>query len=547
MNLKSKILSLALQLGGENNFNFAFDFRALFNSSDTSALLELSKDLWKKIKVHNPEILVSKGMGGYPLLIAIKILAYNEGIDLATLIVRDKRKDRGVFKKIVEGPSPEQLGDKKVAVYVDDIIHKGRTYLQTKETIFEEGYDLDFVSVAVVLDFWDYSRQLLAQGKNFDYLYKRHDLGITRVDHNLPTILDNLKWRLHLHHTGLDYMPVKSWPVIHDQRIFVGNDNTAFYCYDVNNGDLLWRIDSANPQRKGTVCVAQFLDDNVYCTSYDGTVRSINYKTGQQNWSVKADLNLHSAVAVDKDRRRLFLGTEWDKRSPWYGRGDIISLDADTGKELWRTPTKNMIPATPYYSKKHNQVFCGSNDFHIYILDADTGSVINQIPTKGEVKGKIAANNTEDVFVGVTIYGHAYGFTADGKVLWTRNIGHRSLHPYPLIWDNSVFVTNNGGHVVSIDIHTGNINWVCKLRGSVGWGVQSIGDCILALTTEGYIAIINRHTGEKIAVDYIHRTASVKGIISYQPPAFDGENLVIVSNNKGILTYKLNKKDYELN
>lgn len=545
MNLKSKILSTALKLGSNKSINFAFDFRAMLNDSETKFLLEVSTSLWNKIKHLSPEILVSKGMGGYPLLVGIKMVAFNDGVDLAILVVRDKRKDRGVFKKIVEGPTPQNLAPKRTAIFVDDILNKGNTYKKTKTVIEDEGYDIDIVGIAVILDFWDYSRQLTATGFNFYSLFRRHDLGITRVDHNLPTILDNLNWRLHVHHTGRDFMPTKSMPVIHDGRLFVGNDNNSFYCYSVENGDLLWKVDSVLPSLKGSVCVAKFLDNNVYYTSYDGTVRSINYQNGTHNWSVKADLNLHSAVEIDSKNRRLFVGTEWDKRQPWYGRGDIICLDADTGFELWRTPTQGMIPATPLYSEKNNQVFCGSNDFHVHILNADTGAVVNKVPTVGEVKGKIACNQTEDIFIGQTIYGSVHAFDAQGTVLWTRKVGDESLHPYPLVWDNSVYVTNNASHVLSLDINTGNVNWLCKLRGSVGWGVIPIGDYLFAVATTGYVAIIDRHTGKKLAVDNITRTATVRGAECYQPAAYDGKNLIIVTNNKGILSYKLDINAYE--
>jgi outer membrane protein assembly factor BamB len=342
-------------------------------------------------------------------------------------------------------------------------------------------------------------------------------------------------------------MPIKSLPVIHDGRMFVGNDNTGFYCYDVENGDLLWNIESTLPSLKGTVCVAKFLDENVFYTSYDGTVRSVNYKTGNHNWTVKADLNLHSAVEIDAENRRLFLGTEWDKRDPWYGRGDIICLNADTGRELWRTPTRGMIPASPYFSKKHNKVFCGSNDFHVYILNADTGEIVATVPTMGEVKGKIAATENEDIFVAQSITGNVHAFTVTGEILWTRNIGYDSLHPYPLVWGDSVYAANNGAHILSLDINTGTVNWLCKIRSSVGWGVTKIGEHLLAVGTNGYVAVIDRHTGEKLAIDEIYRTATVNGAVCHQPAAYDGKNLIIVTNNKGILAYKLDINDYDFN
>lgn len=545
MNLKNKILSDALKLGDNKKLNYAFDFRAVLNDQETEFLVEVSKTLWDKIKHHNPEILVTRGMGGYPLVTAIKLLAYNDGIKLATLIVRETRKNRGAFKKIVEGPLPQNLKSSSRAVFIDDIFNTGSTVDTVKTVLEDEGYDLEFLAVAVILDFWKKSRQLVAIDFPFYSIYRRHDLGLTREDHNLPTILDNLNWRLHIHHTGRDFMPTKSMPVIHDGRIFVGNDNNSFYCYDVENGDLLWKIDSSLPSLKGAVCVAKFSNDDVFYTSYDGTVRSINYKTGQHNWSVKADLNLHSAVAIDQKNSRLFLGTEWDKREPKYGRGDIICLNLDNGFEQWRTPTRGMIPASPIYSEKHNLVLCGSNDFFVYILDADSGTIKTKIPTIGEVKGKIASSDDQEIFIAQTIYGNVHAFDKNGNILWTRNVGYQSHHPYPLIWNNNVYVTNTASHVLCLDIFTGQVNWLTKLRGSVGWGVIPMGNHLFAITETGYVSIIDRFTGKKLAKDHIIRSAKIAGAECHQPAAFDGENLIIVTNNKGILAYKLDINKYE--
>ena len=547
MNLKSKILSNALKLGDNSKLNYAFDFRAVLNDIETEFLFEISKNLWDKIKHHKPEILVTKGMAGYPLVTAIKLIAYNEGINLATLIIRETRKNRGAFKKIVEGPLPKNLKSLNKAIFIDDIYNTGSTFKTTKTTLEDEGYDLEFLAVAVILDFWNKSRQLTAIDFPFYCLYRRHDLGLTREDNSLPTILDNPNWRLHIHHTGRDFMPTKSMPVIHDSRMFVGNDNNSFYCYDVNNGDLLWKIDSKLPSLKGAVCVAKFFNENVYYTSYDGTVRSINYKTGKHNWSVKADLNLHSAVAIDQNSSRLFLGTEWDKQEPRYGRGDIICLNLENGFELWRTPTRGMIPASPIYSDKHNLVLCGSNDFFVYILDADNGSIKVKIPTMGEVKGKIASSDDQEIFIAQTVYGNVHAFDKNGQILWTRNVGYRSHHPYPLVWGNSVYVTNEGSHVLSLDIFTGTVNWLTKLRGSVGWGVIPMGEHLFAITGSGYLAILNRFTGKKLAKDHITRSATVNGAECHQPAAYDGKNLIIVTNNKGILAYKLDISNYEFN
>jgi adenine/guanine phosphoribosyltransferase-like PRPP-binding protein len=128
MNLISKILSNSLKLGDENKFNFAFDFRELLNDGETEILNHISSLLWNKIKHLEPEVLVTKGYGGTPLLFGIKLAAYQDGHNLSTLQIRETRKTRGEFKKLVEGPVPEKLKGKRKTIFIDDLIQNGKTF-----------------------------------------------------------------------------------------------------------------------------------------------------------------------------------------------------------------------------------------------------------------------------------------------------------------------------------------------------------------------------------------------------------------------------------
>lgn len=545
MDLKQKVLSTSFQFGSEKTFGYSVDLRALLLDEHSEYFEEIIEKIWTHIKAWDPEIFVGKGVGSFPLLIGLKLRAHADGKKIPVLSVRDARKNRGNFKKIVEGPTPENLAGKSRAVFIDDIFQKGNTYKSTVKTCFEEGFNLTFVGIAVIFDFWDSSRQYVAKKFPFYSIFKRHDLGLTRKDDNLPTLLDKLSWRLHTYHRGPNFMPIKSLPVIHDARLFLGNDNTAFYCFDVQSGNLLWSHESRLPTVKGTACVANFFEDNVFYTSYDGTVRSINYKTGKLNWAVKADLNLHSSIEIDKERRQLFLGTEWDKQDTSYGRGDYVSLCLDTGYEIWRTKTRGMIPASPTYCEKYDLIICGNNDFNIYVLDPDDGTIINKLPTKGEVKGKPALSHNQKIAVCQTVTGHVYAFKPTGKLLWERKVCKDAIFPHPLIWDDTVYVTSTINIIFALDLYTGFIKWVCNLRGFTGWGVIRVGNHILSLTHNGFVVLIDRFTGKKISSDHLTKKYNLDGILCYQPPAFDGENLIIVTNNKGILSFKVNPNVFD--
>jgi outer membrane protein assembly factor BamB/orotate phosphoribosyltransferase len=534
MKLKQSIMTHSLLAGGiEKNSSYQFDLRNFFLSANTEDVKAALDIIWEKIKPLNPEIIFGTGIGAFPLLTSLKLHAYNKDkIDLKILFLRDKRKTYAT-KKLIEGEHPNNVIGKR-AVFVDDLINQSKTYQKTIRSLIEEDYELNIVGAVSLVDYWrpNGSRSYNAQGFPMLTVFRRHDFGLTRDERNLPKLLKNEPiWKTHAFHNGRNVMVYKSAPIIHENYLLIGNDNGSHYCYDKNNGNLLWKYDSIKPGIKGDSSVSQIDENMVYWTTYDGAVRCCNVHTGKLQWISKLDNWLHSSPHLDKINKRIFIGTE---RS--ITEGDIVCLNYK-GHEIWRFATNGMVPCTPTYSEKHNIVCCGSNDFHVYILNADNGELIKSIPIMGESKGKPAFSENQNIVVVASTQGWVYGLeTITGTVIWKSSVGSATTHCYPCVYENFVVVSNDNGLCFCFNINNGNTEWIRQFRSALGWGVIDVGYCLLSVTTNGYVNLLNKHTGEKLSHDVI----SEIGLENCQPPAFDGENLIIVTNNKGILTYKIN-------
>lgn len=544
VDIKKTVANYVINLGQDfETYKFAWriDNRNLFLNAEYPILSEIGKMLWDKIKDLNPDIIFGIGTGGMPLLNLIKYTAYTEDSkNLKILFVRDSRKKHGL-RKLVEGVTPDKVQGQR-AVFIDDLFNTGSTYEKAKKALIEEDFDLNIVGAGVLLDFWEMtgSRRYNAKGFPVRYVYRRHDFGLTRDERFLPTILDKLKWRKHIFHDGPNIMPFKGAPAIYKDYLLVGNDDNTFYCFNKNTGDIIWTDESRNPQPKGICAIPQCHDDRVYWTSYDGTVKCANVHTGDLYWTVKADLNLHSSVCLDIENSRLFLGTEWYKIGASFGYGDIVCLDMNSGFELWRYKTGNMIPATPVYSSKHNYVISGSNDFYVHIVDADTGKLIKKFPTKGEVKGRPALNHDQSIVVASTVQGNVYGIDLNQlELIWDRRGGHHLYHDYPFIEDNFVFIANNTNIAMALNCQTGEFEWLRRIRNQPTWAAVDIGSAILYILKNGQITTLNKKTGEKMSDDNLQTHLDIDGVEIVQPPAFDGQTLYIVTNNKGIIAYDI--------
>jgi outer membrane protein assembly factor BamB/orotate phosphoribosyltransferase len=550
MDLKNVVINYSINFAQDydpQKWTYRFDNRNLFLSADTEVTNEIGRQLWNRIKDLNPDVIFGVGIGGMPLLNIVKHIAYAEDKkNLIILFVRDQRKKYGT-KKMVEGLFPDQVKGLRAA-FIDDLFDSGRTFEKAKNALITENYELDIVGAVSVVDFWRMhgSRKYNAKGFPVRTVFRRHDFGLTRDDRFLPKILRNLKWRKHIFHDGVHIMPWKGTPTIHNNYLLVGNDNNDHYCFDKNTGDVVWIHTPRSPQPKGDVSITQVHDNRAYWTSYEGTVKCADVDTGELFWTVKADLNLHSSVELDPENNRLFIGTEWNK-SGWdhggYGDGDIVCLNMDNGFERWRTPTRGMIPCTPTYSKKHDYVITGSNDFNVHIVNATTGEFIKKFATRGEVKGKPVLSPDESMAVCVTITGNVYGIDLETlEVVWHKRLGMGSNHQYPYIYDDYVVMSNDQGVIICTEYKTGRVVWLCQLRKEAIWKPLDLGANLLYITRDGQVVTVDKYTGEKMSLDKITDTADIYGCDITQPPAYDGESLYIVTNNKGIVVYDIVKQ-----
>lgn len=527
-NLKKEILSTAVKLD-KGGLNFEFDNRQLFNSCRTVVLNEIADNLWSKIKQFEPEVIFGKGVGSYPLLIAIKMRAFLlDGVDLSVLFIRDTRKKKGGFRKLIEGASYQELNGKKAA-FIDDIYNTGSTFEQCKEDLFNEGFSLNICTIAVLIDFC-YNHEPLLQT-----VMTRKDLGLTRQDANLPKLLQTQKWIIKDHFKFNNDYPVKSTPVVNDSKAYVASDDTNHYCYDVNSGDLVWSYESTEPTYKGSVGMTLLDGQRAYWSAYDGFVTCADKFTGGCIWSRKIDDYIHSSLCVNEDDQRLYLGTEHSTESSGYGLGDVVCLDGLNGLEIWRTQSKSMCPCTPIYLKHKKVVMTASNDFHIYVLNADNGDIVKKIETKGEVKGRLTLSACEKFVIASTNTGNIYCVDLqDYSVLWQRNIGDKSHHGYPIVEQQKVYVSNSAGYVICLELANGMIEWVCRLRGSIGWSVISTESCLVVGTTLGYVVTIDKNTGEKLSSDRL------SDAFIYQPCTYSKlDNCLIVSTNKDLICYDI--------
>jgi alcohol dehydrogenase (cytochrome c) len=135
-------------------------------------------------------------------------------------------------------------------------------------------------------------------------------------------------------------------PIVNDGVMFVTTPFNQVLAFDAKTGDLLWRyrrqmppdIRMGHPTNRGVALYG----DRVYMATSDAKVVALDARTGAVAWeSTVEDYNggYYMTLAPLAARGKIMVGVSGGERGI---RGFVVALDADTGKQVWKTYT---VPA----------------------------------------------------------------------------------------------------------------------------------------------------------------------------------------------------------
>lgn len=286
--------------------------------------------------------------------------------------------------------------------------------------------------------------------------------------------------------------PVRSSPLLVDGAIVFGSGDGNLYAVDATNGKERWRFATGAPvdgspayaaPRSGRPLIA--------VASRDGFLHAVDPMNGHERWKLAlgADLPFHwgwdfllSTPAVDGDR--VFVGS---------GNGEVLAVDAASGKVLWRHATAGRVRSSP--TVVDGVVYVGSFDGHLYALDAATGAERWKFATEGtkidseaagfdrrSIQGSPAVSADQVVFGARD--GMFYGVDrATGAQRWRMDHGMPWVIASPAIADGKAVVgSSDGRFVTAVDLAAGKELWRSRTGANqlsspaVAGGVVVVGD-----------------------------------------------------------------------
>lgn len=262
----------------------------------------------------------------------------------------------------------------------------------------------------------------------------------------------------------------------------------------------------SNRQRLGAAPVVA--DGRLYAIDVDATIYAFSSTTGAAAWSTNI-AETHKGK-IDKKTRgaRFGGGVSFDDGKVFAtdGLGDVVALEAATGKVLWRVKPGAPLRGAPTVA--NGQVYILSQDNQLYALSQADGAVVwtqsGSIETQG-VFGVAAPAVSQGTVVAGFSSGelNAYRYE-NGRTLWQDALSRSTISTSvssladidadPVIDRGVVFAVGQGGRMVALEIVSGQRMWEQNFAGiSTPWVA---GEWVFLVTDDARLVCLARATGK---------------------------------------------------
>lgn len=283
---------------------------------------------------------------------------------------------------------------------------------------------------------------------------------------------------------------IRCSPVVYRDRVYVGSYDTNIWALNIEDGSLIWKYPT-----NGGIAASPVIDtDNrlVLFGSEDYTFTALDAVSGRINWSYTTTNRIRGTARVAHGH--VFFGSDdgklhalvagngrflWDfdmgaevRSRPWVTNeliivgsdsGEVIALEL-SGNRKWGYRTKRAIQSSPFVDNE-GVCYVGSNDGHLYALDASSGYSLWKFRTNGPV---ISSPIADDQFVYFgSADGNVYAVnTETGRQKWKFEVG-KPVVASPALHNGQIYVGATDNKLYCIDAKTGKENWSFGAEGPI--------------------------------------------------------------------------------
>lgn len=276
----------------------------------------------------------------------------------------------------------------------------------------------------------------------------------------------------------------------------------------------------------------------VFTIDTDGIVAAFSLQDGKKLWDTditpesEGDAVVTGAVSVFGGR--VYVAS---------GYAEVLSLDAETGKILWRTQLTAPVRAAPTVAGE--RAFVTTVDNQLIALSNDDGKKLWEhagiSETAGLLGGASAAVDSGTVIAAYSS-GELFALRADtGRVDWTENlaavrradaVSALADVARPVVDRGLVLAVSHSGRLAAVELRSGGRVWDREVASAhMPWVA---GDYIYILTTTGDLLCMTRRDGRIRWVQTLPQyedPEKEKEPISWSGPVLAGDRLIVVGSS----------------
>lgn len=278
--------------------------------------------------------------------------------------------------------------------------------------------------------------------------------------------------------------PVSSSPIVFNDFVIVGSNDTYLYALDKATGKEKWKYKTRGPVSSSPACS----NGIVYFGSYDGSFYAVDANAGTLKWrfSIEISERRFEAKGIHGNRsKEQMIPDAWDffVSSPvvhhdkvYFGssNGNIYSLNAESGNLVWKYSTQGVVHASPAIAD--NVLYIGSWDSYFYAIDAESGLEKWKYKAGEDLvnHNQVGFQSSAAVVNGVVYVGcrdaHVYALDAlTGKKRWDYYTNTTWVSATPAVHEGVVYAIAD--QAFALDAKTGKLKYLFE---KAEWSPSSI-------------------------------------------------------------------------
>jgi outer membrane protein assembly factor BamB len=297
-----------------------------------------------------------------------------------------------------------------------------------------------------------------------------------------------------------EYGAAKGSPSVVGDVLYCGTDTGRFIAARISDGTILWQLQFEKTSH-GIHGSPAIVGDVVYIGAYDGTIYAIQRMTGLLLWRHHLGYQVGSSPAVVPQWGILFSSHE---ESP-MGGGYVVALNARTGSELWKTRTLAHPHSSVAVDVQKRLLFVGDNRGVLYALDAHDGRVVwRREIDRADGKADIKTTPTVISELGTVVFGAWSGkvYALDetsGQTVWEHDTGGRIMGSTAYLPSTyTLFAGSPRGTLDAIDAVDGSMRWTYQVHARImsSPAVSGDGRAVVFGASDGNVYAARADTGE---------------------------------------------------